>query len=585
VHWSLSEPFSAAEWLSMAAVVAIAVLTPPGARARLSRAWSSGLRRLGRHPAFGIGVLSLAWNLLPLALVHPRPGAHDEFSYLLMADTFLEGRLSMPTHPMWRSFETFHVIFEPTYASKFPPLQGLVLAFGQLVFRDPLLGVKLSGSLASVALWWALAGWLPRRWAMVGAVVFVFHFGGFSYWSQSLFGGAAACLGGSLVFGAYPRLVARPRAAEGALLGLGLCLLAASRPYEGLLLGLPIVGALTWKAASGRKRGIALSLLPTLLLVAAGGGALALYNRAVTGKALTLPYDVYTERYGYARPFRFQRPRIEGELDHEMMKRFVETFEMRHYRASWREHFRPMARFYAAPLLFPPLLVLPLLFRERRYRFPLALALVAVAGSTLTTFILPHYAAPFAALQMMLLTLCLRRMGGVSWRGRRVGAAARRVLLTSWFYALILGSVVSALARSRFDGARPWNVVREEIAREVAAGGGRHLIFVRYAPGHSPHEEWVYNRADIDDAAVVWAREVNEAQDVSLGRYFCSRTLWRVEPGGPSEIRLVKLRPPVCSGPQESVRRGSAPSSPPRPGRGEEAANAAGETSSRARAG
>src|SRR5467141_3732589 len=73
------------------------------------------------------GVMAIRVSLLPLLPV-PAPGIHDEFSYLLMADTFAHGRLANPTHPMWLSFETFHVNWFPTYSSMYPPAQGAALA-------------------------------------------------------------------------------------------------------------------------------------------------------------------------------------------------------------------------------------------------------------------------------------------------------------------------------------------------------------------------------------------------------------------------------------------------------------------------
>ena len=51
-------------------------------------------------------------------------------------------------------------------------------------------------------------------------------------------------------------------------------------------------------------------------------------------------------------------------------------------------------------------------------------------------------------------------------------------------------------------------------------------MLVRYAPKHSIHEEWVYNRADIDVSSIVWAREMNPLQDAELLDYFHDRRVW-----------------------------------------------------------
>lgn len=59
---------------------------------------------------------------------------------------------------------------------------------------------------------------------------------------------------------------------------------------------------------------------------------------------------------------------------------------------------------------------------------------------------------------------------------------------------------------------RPWSLRREQIIADLEQQPGKDLIIVQYAPQHSPHEEWVYNGANIDDASVVSARDLESVK-------------------------------------------------------------------------
>lgn len=141
-------------------------------------------------------ILTTLWTGIPL------PAVHDEFSYLLAADTFAHGRITNPTPHFWEHFETFHVLLQPTYMSKYPPGQGLFLAVGQVLWH-PILGVWLSAVLASAACYGMLRVWFSSRsrgWAFVGGTLFALH-PLLTRWGHLYWGGSVAAFGGALLFG------------------------------------------------------------------------------------------------------------------------------------------------------------------------------------------------------------------------------------------------------------------------------------------------------------------------------------------------------------------------------------------------
>jgi hypothetical protein len=88
------------------------------------------------------------------------------------------------------------------------------------------------------------------------------------------------------------------------------------------------------------------------------------------------------------------------------------------------------------------------------------------------------------------------------------------------------------------DPARyPWHWRRAQLVAELQKTPGNHLIIVHYPEGYSRVHEWVYNRADIDRAKVVWAQDMGP-QNEELIHYFSNRQVWMLQ-ASPEPASLI----------------------------------------------
>ncbi len=251
----------------------------------------------------GVTALVLRAAVLPVEPI-PEPIVHDEFGYLLAADTFAHGRLTNPTHPMWIHFESFSILQKPTYQCFAQPGQGMILAFGKVVFGHPFWGVWLSVGLMCAAITWMLQGWLPPPWALLGGVLAILRFGVFGYWANSYWGGALGAIGGALVLGALPRIKQRQRVQDALLMALGLVILASSRPYEGFVFSLPVAFLLFAWILKKNSPPLGLSMrrvvLPMTIVLAFTAVGMGYYLWRVTGSPFRMPYQIERQMYGTA---------------------------------------------------------------------------------------------------------------------------------------------------------------------------------------------------------------------------------------------------------------------------------------------
>ena len=531
----------------------------------------SFIQRFARRKSlavFSCGALVIMFRLLLIPVLGlPRPIWQDEYSFLLAGDTFAHGRLTNPTHPMWKHMESFHILEKPTYQSMYPPGEGVVLAAGEKL-GNPWIGQLISTALMCSAICWMLQGWLPPGWALLGGILVWLRLGVLCYWLDSYFCASLPAVGGALVLGALPRIKKHARYRDAICMGLGLVILANTRPYEGFVFALPVaamMGVWLLRQKSFPKRQLFSQVVtPLVFILALGGMASSFYFWRVTGNPFRMPYQVNRETYAIAPYFVWGSPRPAPTYRFAEMRRFYELWEYRDYRRNrtfvgfakrLREKVERLWACYLGPLMTMPLLGLPWLFRDRRMRFPLLLALIFGLGLVVEVWTEPHYAAPATALLFLLIIQCMRHLRLWNWRQRPIGNSLLHAIP---MLALAMVALrVSAIA----CGApleQPWpkgNLIRESIREKLESEPGKQLVIVHYALDHWSILEFVYNDADIDDSKVVWARDMGRAANEELLQYFHDRKVWLLRP----DDEPITLRPynPAPSHAETSLRTGN----------------------------
>ena len=501
----------------------------------------------------GLSALLLRLAILPFCPI-PIPFVPDDFSFMLSGDTFAHGRLTNPTPAMWTHFESIHISMQPTYMSMYFPAQGLILAAGKLILGTPWYGLLITTALMCAAICGMLQAWLPATWAFLGGMVAVVHLGLFSYWIDTYHAASIAALGGALVFGALPRLVKTAQIRYGLLLATGVLILALSRPYEGLLLCLPVSIALGHWTFFGKNRPkpavlMRRAALPLLLLVA-GAAWFGYYNYRAFGSPFTLPYTMNRAAYAMAPYFVWQKPRPEPQYRHAVMRNYYYETELKfagkstsftHYLVQKLAMALVSIQFFAGIALLPPLIMVRRVFTDRRIRFIVLCVLVLMAGMAIQVFVLPHYLAPFTAAFYAIGLQAMRHLW--QWRPADKPAGKTLVRLSVTLCLLMAAMRINAgplhLELPQYPSTA-WNFVwygpdhfgtdRRHVEKDLEQFPGRQLVIVRYSDRHNPFNEWVYNSADIDNAKVIWAREMDDANNRQLIRYYKDRKVWLVQP-------------------------------------------------------
>ena len=147
----------------------------------------------------------------------------------------------------------------------------------------------------------------------------------------------------------------------------------------------------------------------------------------------------------------------------------------------------------------------------------------------------------FSAALLILVAQSMRYLRQWKYSGREVG----RFLVSAVPVAVISSddcSEAEAIATQRTSDqiqARNTQITQKKSIEQelLKKQPGQHVIFVRYAGLPSPHEEWIYNPADIDAAPVIWALDLGQTENEKLRRYYAERFFWRFKPAESLSLR------------------------------------------------
>jgi hypothetical protein len=469
---------------------------------------------------------------------NPIPVVHDELAYVFQAQLFARGRWTLPSPAMPLAFEQPYLLVEPAMASKYFPGHSLLLTVGALLGWPALMPLVLQSTAA------ALIFVLARRMAngAVALLTWVFwlttpmvlYFGP-TYYSEAT---TTVCW----LAGWYALLEWRTTRRLGWLLGAAVstawCVL--TRPLTGLAYAIPMALVVLYDVVRERRwRDLALAVAAGALVLA----IIPLWSAKTTGDWRVTPLQRYTRDYmpydlpGFGLITTPPARTLNPEFVH--LNDVFRSFHPNHVPAALPRIFVERAHSLYDTIwdwsdgLFALFAVIGLLALSGPTAFAVAssvfLLLVYLSFGSPSVWTLYYYESvpAYAYLTAVGIAWVAAAIGGrrlprrddaAGWRSRRwvTAVAAGAIVLCVPGYAASL-KIRRQLANNRV------NLV--EFARlRASIPARRALLFVRYAPFHSPHETFVQNVPSPEAARLLVAYDRGDAENARLAASMPDRT-------------------------------------------------------------
>lgn len=509
---------------------------------------SATIERIGSRAGFRSALIATCLALalyLAVGYIGGRgftPHLHDEFAYIFQARTFALGRLSLPAPPIPEFFESFHLLTEKVYASKYPPGQALVMLPGVLLGFPILMSAMLSAG--SLLLFYLIVKPLQNRECALICLV-VFALSPLQIQLAAIHLSHTSSLFFLLLF-VYLSGIAREKhkglCAFSAGAALGIAFLV--RPVTALAVGGPFVIWDIWttiKDAEPAKIRIKkivhiFSSAFAFMLIA---GLLFAYNFAVMGDPLSFPWVEYAEKYIPMDALGFhqdQGPQTALQLNlsplmTEFNRDYVEPLKRQYsfWRAVRQFWFQRLPdtiymsddSFCLAAFL-PFAFVVPLTSKEKVF--------LASAFSLFFAHFFYYGGIPRYHFEVVPILIYFFVKGALIFSRTLVTNASP--FLQRFILFHLMSGVIVALPYNllnEFNSKRYFTRYHAEFRELVRRlDDSPKLIFVRYKPEHEYHYDLINNEPDLKNSKAIYVHDMGE-RNQELMRVFPDRSFYRFD--------------------------------------------------------
>jgi hypothetical protein len=473
-------------------------------------------------------VVALLWGGLDQVAV-----IHDESAYLLQARIYASGHWTAPGLPIPEFFEQYHVFVTPILTPKYPPGHAALLVPGIWLGLPGLMPVLLLGLCGALVFavarrlmnpWIGLFGWL--FWLTCTSILDYAP----SYLSQS----STSALW-MLGWYALVRWLEDDRTlwlnVLAATIGLGVL----TRPVTMVVFALPVMVLVLVRTSKRRSwRDLRMPIGFAFVTL----GIWALWSQRTTGSPFLAPYGLYSRYYfpddvmGFGltglQPLRKLNPDM--EKFNEYVKILHENYNLASLPTQLRERTISIAaNMWATRAMFLPVAALALFTTSAFIWFGvgtsilLLLAYLCVGHGS-------HWTAYYVEITPVLSILTVvgwwrltnliasRRL---AWPLRSVPAVSAGTVLGIMVSGILLFPYIVRAAPYIADKKEDRRAYHSDFRTLLSMAPGKHImVFVRYAPNHSPHESLIANVPNL-----------NEARE------------WTAYDRGADNIRLIRLDP------------------------------------------